>query len=95
MGEPLKVGTKANRYPRIHNKNKYDKCLDEAGVGSQHKDGLSSQRGRTTIKWDKNGNRTVVREQDKVLKPKQLNMSVRSGVSLYDLLKRNDKIEKA
>ena len=91
MGEPLKVGNKDKRYPKIADKKVYDQALDDAGIGAQHKAGLSSQNGRTTIIY-RNGARIVVRADGKLLLPEEVKPLRRMGMSMFNLLEKNDAI---
>jgi hypothetical protein len=93
MGQPLKIGGRDERYSRVTNKNAFDTALDSAGIGSQHADGVSSQRGRTTIKY-RDGKRIVVRENGRVLLPEE-GTGKRAIVSLYQVLERSGRIEHA
>jgi hypothetical protein len=93
MGEPLKIGGKAERYSRVEDKQAFDQTMDEAHLGAQHTDGLSSQRGRTTIKY-KDGKRIVVRQHGEVLEPDEVSAAGKK-FSVYDMLEQGGRIEHA
>lgn len=69
----------------------YGKTLEKIGIGSQHKDGTSSQRGRTTVVF-KDGVRTVVRENGEVLHPEMIHATKRMKMSVFNALEARDAI---
>jgi hypothetical protein len=93
MGEPLKIGGKAERYSRVENKQTFDKSMTDAHIGAQHTGGLSSQRGRTTIKY-KDGKRIIVREHGTLLQPDEVTAAGKK-FSVYDMLEQGGRIEHA
>ena len=95
MGEPRKVGGRHKRYTRTGNKQVFDRNMDTAGMGTHHKNGLSSQNGRTTIIY-RDGKRILVRERDKVLRPDELgSVGRKRGQSVYDMLEKTGRVSHA
>lgn len=86
VGQALKP-----KVPDIVDKKKYDETLEATGVGAQHKDGTSSQRGRTTIVF-KDGVKTVVRENGKVLRPDMVKATKRMKMSVFNALEASNAI---
>ena len=86
MGEPLKVGTRHERYSRVKDKKTYDANLEEI-FGKRD---ITRQSGRTTIVYGKHGEKTVLRAnsvwiappgvKDPTIAAKQL----AGGISAYD-----------
>ena len=83
--------TKRPKVPTVKKKRQYDKTLEDAGVGAQHKGGTSSQRGRTTIVF-KDGVKTVVRENGKVLRPDMVKAPKRMKMSVFNALEKSNAI---
>ena len=97
MGEPLKVGGKCKRYNKIdtaEDKENFDKKMEEAGLGSQHKNGLSSERGRSTYIYRDDGKRIEVRKDGKLLVPEEAGAVGKMSLSVYDHLEQSGRLER-
>lgn len=77
---------------RVKDKKAYDRNMDRAGIAKQHRNGVSSQRGRSTIIF-KNGKKIVVRENGKVVNPEEVKPLKRMKISMWDLLESTGNIE--
>jgi len=79
------------KVPGVVDKAAYDATLEKTGVGAQHKEGTSSQRGRTTIVF-KDGEKIVVRENGKVLRPDMVKATRRMKMSVFNALEASNAI---
>jgi len=91
MSKKQVAQTSKPKVPDVVNKETYDAALGKAGVGTQHKDGTSSQRGRTTIVF-RDGEKIVVRENGKVLRPDMVKATRRMKMSVFNALEASNGI---
>ncbi len=82
---------KKPKVPDVKDKKTYDRNLQAAGVGSQHKDGLSSQKGRTTILF-KDGEKITIRENGEVVRPDLVKPLRRMKMSVFNALEAKNGI---
>lgn len=94
MGEPKKhvYVPDHDSTTRVKNKEAYDKSCQTVGIGKQHKNGISSQKGRTTIIF-RNGQKIVVRENGKVVNPDEIKPLKRMRMSVWDAVESQGNIE--
>ena len=91
MAKNQSVKTLRPKVPVVKDTKAYDAALEKAGVGSQHKGGTSSQRGRSTILF-KDGERIVIRENSEVVRPDLVKPLKRMKMSVFNALEASNSI---